>query len=160
MNQQEMIRIARQLAAGDLGSRTGRPRQADLRRAISTTYYALFYTLAGAAADTLIGSNPTSRIQSLWLQTYRTLDHGYAKRQCRALMLQLFTPAIQAFARQFVEMQDHRHNADYNPTARFTRLETQQLLEETERLIAQFEASPEQDRRAFAVYVLFQFRSR
>ena len=160
MNHREMIRIARQLAAGHLGSSAGRPRQSDLRRALSTAYYALFYALASCAADTLIGSNPASRIEPLWLQTYRTLDHGYAKRQCEGPMVGLFPVAIQEFARQFVEMQRLRHDADYNPGATFTRQETQRLIDGTERHITRFESEPEQARRAFAVYAMFQFRTR
>ena len=160
MNHREMIRIARQLPAGHLGSSAGRPRQSDLRRAISTAYYALFYTLAGCAADKLIGSNPASRIEPLWLQIYRTLDHGYAKRQCEGPMVGLFPPAIREFARQFVEMQRLRRDADYNPGATFTRQETQRLIDGTEQRIARFEDAPEQARRAFAVYALFQSRNR
>ena len=160
MNPRELIRIARQLAAGDLGSSAGRPRQADLRRAVSAAYYALFHALAACAADTLIGSNPASRIELLWLQTYRTLDHGQARERCQGPMIGLFPLEIQEFAQQFVEMQVQRHNADYNPGVTFTRREAQQYIDETERRIARFEGVPEQARRAFAVYVLFRFRSR
>ena len=105
VNPEEMIRIARQLAAGHLGSRVGRPRQADLRRAVSAAYYALFYALAACAADTLIGPNPANRIEPLWLQTYRTLEHGYARERCRGAMMGLFPLEIREFAQQFVDMQ-------------------------------------------------------
>lgn len=160
VNHRELIRIARQLAAGHLGSSVGRPRQADLRRAVSTAYYALFHALAACAADTLIGPNPASRIEPLWLQTYRTLDHGQAKERCQGAMMGLFPPGIRDFARQFVEMQVQRHDADYNPGATFTRREVRRFINETEWHIARFESVPEQARRAFAVYVLFRLISR
>ncbi|QPN65919.1 hypothetical protein [Synechococcus sp. CBW1006] len=35
-----------------------RPRQADLRRELSTAYYALFHGLAETAADRLVGATP------------------------------------------------------------------------------------------------------
>lgn len=43
----ELIVTARRLA----NVRTRRPRQADLKRALSTSYYALFHTLAQDCAD-------------------------------------------------------------------------------------------------------------
>ena len=49
MNPQDLISGARLLAQGN--GRRGRPRQADLCRAVSTAYYALFHTLAGCGAD-------------------------------------------------------------------------------------------------------------
>ena len=160
MNPREMIRIARQLAAGNLGSSAGRPRQADLRRAVSTAYYALFHALAACAADTLIGPNSASRIEPLWLQTYRTLEHGYAKERCQGAMMGLFPLEIREFAQQFVDMQGQRHDADYNPGVTFTRSEVRRFINESERRITRFESAPEQARRAFAVYVLFRLKSR
>ena len=69
MNLQELLRIARQLANGVFASHPGNPRDDELRRAISTAYYALFHSLAASCADTLIGTNPNSRPQVLWEQT-------------------------------------------------------------------------------------------
>ena len=46
MNPQDLLRIAEELARGAIGGGRGRPRQAELRRAISAAYYALFHTLA------------------------------------------------------------------------------------------------------------------
>ena len=39
MDPYDLLRIARQLASGELGSGRGRPRQAELRRAVSAAYY-------------------------------------------------------------------------------------------------------------------------
>jgi hypothetical protein len=38
----------------------GRPRQTDIRRAISASYYGLFHALVTAAADLVIGANQSS----------------------------------------------------------------------------------------------------
>ena len=43
MNPHDLIRIARHLASGAVGGIRGRPRQAELRRAVSAAYYALSY---------------------------------------------------------------------------------------------------------------------
>ncbi len=55
-----------------------RPTQANLRRAVSTAYYAVFHSLAQTAADMLIGRKRTSD----WHQVYRALEHGNAKNAC------------------------------------------------------------------------------
>ena len=156
VNPHDLIRLARQLASGDLGSGRGRPRQAELRRAVSTAYYALFHALALSAADLLIGPNRNSRIERLWLQIYRSLEHGYAKNQCQNQAIGQFPSAIQDFAANFIELQGNRHDADYNPSRTFTRHEVQKLIDESEASITAFENASEQDRRAFAVYVLFR----
>ncbi len=156
MNPHDLIRLARQLASGELGSGRGRPRQSELRRAVSSAYYAIFHALALAAADLLIGTNRNSRIETLWLQIYRSLEHGYARNQCQNPAIGQFPPEIRDFAAQFVAMQALRHNADYNPAVTFTRREVMRLIDESEASIVAFENASEQDRRAFAVYVLFR----
>ena len=45
MNWEDLIAIARVLAAGAVSPHTGRPRPAELNRAVSTIYYAAFHTL-------------------------------------------------------------------------------------------------------------------
>ena len=160
MNPHALIRIARQLASGALGSGRGRPQQDELRRAVSTAYYALFHALATCAADLLIGANRGSRVESLRLQTYRTLEHGYAKSQCESPGIGQFPTEIREFARQFAEMQHRRHDADYNPAITFTRSQVTALINETERKLIAFENASAQDRRAFAVYTTFRLARR
>ena len=160
MNPQELLRIARQLANGGSTSRPGTPSDDELRRAISTAYYALFHSLAASCADTLIGTNPISRKQVLWEQTYRTLEHGRAKERCARGMIGIFPQDIQSFAAQFVDMQSQRHDADYKPSAQFSKSEVLRLINESEIRITAFENKSADDRRAFAVYVLFDLRQR
>ena len=156
MNPHDLIRTARQLASGDLGSGRGRPRQAELRRAVSTPYYAMFHALARTAADLLIGPSRSNRIETLWLQIYRSLEHGYARSQCQNAAIRQFPSKIQDFADQFVEMQRNRHDADYNPSKTFARYEALRLISECEDNIIALENTSAQDRRAFAVYVMFR----
>jgi len=56
-----------------------KPHQADLRRAVSAAYYALFHAVAAAAADTLIGTTVSHRASPIWSRVYRSLEHGFAK---------------------------------------------------------------------------------
>ena len=55
MNPDDLIRIAEHLASGGVRGRIGRPVQAELRRAVSATYYALFHALARCCANMLVG---------------------------------------------------------------------------------------------------------
>ena len=65
---------------------------------------------------------------------------------------------IQEFGEMFVEMQQQRHEADYDPGAAFCRDEVLQLIDGVENAITQFDGVPSIDRRAFAVFVLFRSR--
>ena len=69
-----------------------------------------------------------------------------------------FPEEIQDFGRLFIGMQRERHSADYNPDARFSRSDVMQFIEETEETITRFNGVAIKDRRAFAVYVLFNLR--
>ena len=157
MNPPDLIAIARQLAAG--GDRRGRPRQTDLCRAISAAYYAMFHTLARCGADLLAGATRAGRSQPAWEQTYRALEHGHARNQCRHLpMLSRFPLDIQSFAEHLVEMQRYRQYADYAPVTDLDRFRVSRLVGETERIINLFNGLRVRDRRAFAIYVLFRTR--
>ena len=151
--------IARHLAAGAIGSRRGRPRQAELRRAISATYYALFHALARCCADTLVGKTRSLRSQPAWRQTYRALEHGHARNQCsNRSVLSEFPSQIQAFAQRFIDMQRQRHFADYDPEADLYRSEVIRAIDETERAITGLEDADIKHRRAFSVLVLLRLR--
>ena len=55
-------------------------------------------------------------------------------------------------------MQRVRHLADYDPLEQFSRSDVFQLLEETKTAITEFRQVDRSDRRAFAVFVLFDLR--
>ena len=156
------IRIARALADGVIGGGgPGRPRETDLRRAVSNAYYALFHALARTCADTLVGSSPASRRRRAWRQTYRALNHGYARRQFERLRLMSeFPTEIRDFGMLFSDTQIMRHRAEYDPHAsdEFHRAQVLRLIGEVEDAINQFLSVPAADRGEFAVYVLLPIR--
>ena len=159
MNPHDLLRAAYQLA---LEPSLGRPRQANLRRAISTAYYALFHALANCCADMLAGSTRANRSQRAWRQTYRALEHGHTKNQCvNQYVMNRFPPEIQVFGEEFVDMQALRHVADYDPDPEdpFTRAGVLEHIEDSETAIHGFENAPANNRRAFAIYVLLRLRS-
>ena len=158
MNPRDLIGIARDLAGTGPNAQRGRPRQTDLCRAVSTAYCALFHSLARCCADSIAGSR--GRGQAAWTKAYRALEHGLAKNQCNnSSLISGFTLEIQEFANSFVRMQDQRHQADYNPEARFSRRQVMKFIDEVERAIAGLNAVNNDQRRAFAIHVLFRQRA-
>ena len=160
MDPTDLIDSARQRAGGVAPFPRGRPRQTDLQRAVSDTYYAMFHALATCGANTLVGTRSAARRQPEWRQIYRALEHGYARRQCsnnRALAQ--FPASIRQFGRHFADTQQLRHLADYDPDTSLTRDEVLQLIDETEEIIQAFNRAPADRRRAFAVHVLFRTRT-
>jgi len=149
----DLIHTARDLV------RNSSPSDSNLRRATSTTYYALFHTLASTAANMMIGG-PKAKKKSdgAWHQVYRAIDHNAAKGACENSILQKFPKEIQDFASVFVAMQKKRHMADYDPHVRITRSEVIADLVIVENAIKLFGKAKERDRRAFAALIMFKMR--
>ena len=70
MDPEHLLQIAADLA--EINPR--RPRRADLCRAISTAYYAMFHCLAHTCADRLAGRAGTVGNRPMWRRVYRTPD--------------------------------------------------------------------------------------
>lgn len=101
---------ARAIAALD----KGRPRQASLRRAVSTAYYALFQALCEMCADELVGWN---KPWESFTPIFRAVEHG---RAAQTLLQRNManTPEWQRLGFVFKELQTAREWADYNPEPR------------------------------------------
>ena len=151
VNSRDLIEAARGLT--ELSRR--RPAQANLRRAVSTAYYAMFHRLARVAADSLVGR----RRNEAWHQVYRALEHGSARKACgNKQAMSRFAYQIQGFAETFVTLQHLRHKADYALEARYEKLVVLAAINEAEDAIAQLEQADKQQLRTFAVHVLFRRR--
>jgi hypothetical protein len=91
----------------------GRLRTAFLRRSVSDAYYALFHALAALCADNLVGvSKPNSEA---WRRIYRGIDHARAKDEFRRADVRNLHANVGRFAPAFVQLQEARHAADYDP---------------------------------------------
>lgn len=157
MQPSDFIATARDLAQS---SARGRPRETNLRRAVSTTYYAMFHCLAQNCADLLVGGPGSNRSEPAWRQAYRALQHGTARQRCEQPLIRRFPEPIQEFARKFVDMQVNRENADYHPEGIYRKSDILAYIGTVETLITQFQQTDPKDRRAFAVYLLLHLRSR
>ena len=132
------------------------PTQADLRRAVSTAYYAQFHCLAGTAADLLAGTSPDS---PEWLQVYRALEHDKARRACRQqAVMRTFPMEIRNFAEAFDALQKARQHADYAPEGEYSKPDVLATINTAEDAIVEFEQAGARHRRSFAVHVLFKWR--
>jgi uncharacterized protein (UPF0332 family) len=135
-----------------------KPRQADLKRAVSTAYYALFHFLAGECADLLVGTG-TARRWPCWRHVHRGLDHGFAKSACGRVVNLNFPAEIVQFANAFISLQQQRHIADYDPTSRFERAEVVAIIDNADQAISDYKRALRSDRIAFAVLVLLKLRT-
>ena len=129
---------------------------------MSTIYYAVFHCMANNCANMLVGSSAPSRSEPAWIQVYRALNHGSAKQRCQnKTLMKRFPQQIQDLASLFVDLQIDRHNADYAPDNAggiFFKSDIQVYASIAETIINRFSSASVKDRRAFAVYVLFDRR--
>ena len=132
-----------------------RPSQANLRRAVSTAYYALFHCLAACAANSLIGRTR----DAAWHQTYRALEHGKARTACENKpALAAFRPEVRRFADTFAALQKARQKADYALDGKYEKAGVRATIDTVEDTIASFEQVDARHRRAFIAQVLFKRR--
>jgi len=116
----------------------------------------MFHALCWNTADCLIGSKGADRSNPAWVQTYRAVEHGHAKARCKDNVLSKFPKDIEDFASVFVEAQEQRHRADYDPTVRFTRSEVLTLILKVDEAIRAFRRVSIKDRRAFAALIVLK----
>jgi hypothetical protein len=133
-----------------------KPRQADLRRAVSASYYAVFHAIASVCADTLIGTSPAHRSSLPWRRVFRSLDHQHAKNQCSTKKNSLVPSNLEAVADAFVALQELRHTADYDPHAQFLLRDVQAHIALADQAITVLGNAPVSERRTFAAWVIFK----
>ena len=144
----------------------GPPRQVDLRRAVSSAYYAVFHAILTAAADEFVGV--TRRTTSRYGLVYRSIDHRRIRDLCDDLgkpaipaKYAAHTPAagfgtnISAFAAAFPELQDARHSADYDPMMRFRTADAQLVIRTARTALRRYGNASAQRRKAFLTLLLF-----
>ena len=118
---------------------SGRPRQIDLRRAVSAAYYGLFHFCMSAVADAFVGA--TRHATDRYALVYRGVDHrtlkdvcAEARKQTPSARYALYAPPsgfgadIQAFATAAIELQEQRIAADYDPQRRLRASDAKLLI--------------------------------
>lgn len=145
----ELLRTAQYLTERSEGSTPS-----DLCAALSTTYYALFETLAKLTADLFIGLEGPERAERAWMHTYRSLTHTRIATRCGKSTIQEFPPDIIDFATFFLDMQYKRERSDYHfghtPNLGAVQTDIARANLKIDRLLS----VPEKDQRAFCAFVL------
>jgi hypothetical protein len=139
-------------------SNSGAPRQADLRRAVSAAYYALFHCAIRAVCDLVLGK--TAPKDSFYDRAYRALDHRDLKeRSEEARSKGIISANVKPFADAVIALQGDRHMADYNPLFRISKSDALVKVAMAKLAIQSFEKAPPDERKAYLVTLLFKRRS-
>ena len=134
----ELLKQARFLARKE----PKKPTQASLRRSVSASYYALFHLLVDEATKLLLSGNARSALRDCLA---RAFHHSAMKQTAVEFTKQSISPKLSHGFRQrpvqqplidvasaFVQLQEARHDADYNRALRFTRREALDLADLTD----------------------------
>ena len=133
------------------------PDPAAVRRAVSTAYYAALHALTASNAEVLIGRPHDQLTTEAWVRIYRRLDHNHARTQLRHNRHN-FSADARTFADLFVDLQNERHNADYNPLATFTPQTATTWLSKTEAATTDFLRTSPSERASIAILTLIRTR--
>lgn len=121
---------------------TKKPKQASLRRAVSAAYYALFHLLVADGAKRLAPAKP----DGLDLLIQRAFNHGEMRTVCKSiadghratirnsqrgqpppatrnLIALPLDPSLFAVIEAFIDLQEARHEADYNLDKQWSRFD-------------------------------------
>ena len=144
----------------------GAPRQADLRRAISTAYYGLFHAIVTHLADDFGGKTKRNTLRYELL--YRSIDHRALKRICNDITkrtlperyLRYLPPGgfgtdIEAVATAIVDLQEKRHQADYDPRFRVSASDASLAIKTAQTALQRLRSASRARQKAFNNLLLF-----
>lgn len=142
-----------------------RPRQANLRRAVSSAYYALFHFVIARASAELVGAAFHRR--ELRHLISRLFDHAEMKSACasfgggtlpvavtRTLGPLPVPEPVRDLAKTFVMAQDFRHQADYDLAGTFSRTEVAQFVKRIRQDMNSFDQMPASDAKSLFLIAL------
>src|SRR5262249_50955674 len=139
----QYIQQARRLARLD----PRRPQQGNLRRAVSTAYYALFHFLVDRSTRSLVGtSGGREQFRRMLARAYlhgemasaaKTFRGGTLPATVTRVVGTLTIPTVlRNLAELFTNLQDRRHLADYDLSATFLREGVLDLIDDVEQAVA------------------------
>jgi hypothetical protein len=162
-----IIRPGQLLEQADLLVQYSGGQQVALRRAVSASYYALFHTATVTIADYVVGR--VRRSSPEWSLAYRSIDHARLRNVCQTIDSgsgkykpfvppSLFTSDFKAYARAVIELQQQRHDADYNPAASFKVGGVNSIVSVARAACDCFAKSTDDEKRMFVCLLIFQPR--
>jgi uncharacterized protein (UPF0332 family) len=106
-----------------------KPRQANLRRAVSSAYYALFHLLTMAASANWKNARQRNELA-------RAFDHSSMNEACKQTNARRFPDPnhphvthLKNIANAFIRLQENRHTTDYNNSKKWSRVEALTQIE-------------------------------
>lgn len=136
---EHLVEQARMLAKFD----PQKPKQVNLRRAVSGAYYGVFHAVSDELSRTFRSAVRPSAA--------RLLQHATAKNAAAKIgsgnPLHVIGPhaacpaALKLTASDFVLLQEHRHLADYSVASTFTRRQVLELIDRADRSVKALRAS-------------------
>jgi uncharacterized protein (UPF0332 family) len=137
-----------------------KPKQASLRRAVSTAYYALFHMLISESVANW-------RAASLRTELARAFDHGTMKAASDRLLQFRFAgeqasvvAALKFVANTFAALQQNRHKADYDNAKFWMKTEALDLVRSAERAFGEWRSiRDEQIAQQYLLSLLVRRRS-
>jgi uncharacterized protein (UPF0332 family) len=151
-----------------------KPKQANLRRAVSSAYYGVFHYLVHEACCIQMGAQHAQAPFRHALA--RAFGHSVMKQACTsfgggtlkdAVIKGLprdahgnyaIPQAMKDMASTFVELQEKRHLADYDRTERFKRSDVLTLIKEAKNSVAKFSELPMSDEKRFFLACLWAWK--
>ena len=138
---QDLLRQARHLATKE----PRRPTQASLRRGVSAAYYALFHLLVDEAVGRMIAASRPALRNCL----RRAFSHNNMNKAAQMFAMadvnrkpspglegNPLQPKLIKVAEAFVDLQQARHDADYNMAQRFSCQDVLDLIDQADRAVA------------------------
>jgi hypothetical protein len=143
----------------------GQSNQADLRRALSTVYYALFHFVMTNAADMVFGAEQrdTPRYQLV----YRTVDHARLRSICAqavkhipklALVPEKGFGSVGNFASICLNSTQLRLSADYDPSQSFSHTTVEIAIANGRPAVQWFQTATAEQQQTFLTLLLFEPR--
>lgn len=162
----KLIHAAQDLAAHHSGP--GRPKHTLLRRSVSTAYYALYHHLCLEGARVLL---PQAN-QAMQLAFVRGFGHAEIKDCCgwiagrkggvsppvKPIVALLGQSPFVAVSDTFWDLQEARHQADYDHLAAFSKASALASVADARRAMADVSAAAADVRQAFFVLVAMRAR--
>lgn len=146
-------------------TRPGFRRQADLKRAISTAYYALFHSVLRAVADEFVGAK--QRNTARYALVYRSIEHRVLRELAVEARKQQasnryapyvpeggFEPGLVEFSKAAKELREKRHAADYDPLARFSASDAEKAIATARDAMRLFRGAGEEQRKMYLALLL------
>lgn len=149
----ELLQVAKDILSQDDSS------TAHACRSVSTSYYAIFHHVLGAATDLFIGGNE-SNLTRAKDHLVRSVEHAQLVKRCGRAHNEKweFPEDIVKFANAIKQAQIARENADYGVKEFPDKAAAEQLVGQVEDAMDSFDKVDEKHRRAFLVWALVQRR--